>query len=72
MIYSKTWTVGTFPTILSQSILMFGLWTILDPLGIMIVDACLGRFQNDQSFGFKKPLPVTYKHFRCQATSAEL
>ena len=41
---------------------MFGLWTILDPLGIMIVDACLGRFQNDQRVGFKghfRSFPVT-------------
>ena len=51
--------VGTFPTILSQSILMYGLWTILDPIAILIVDAALLRFQQDQS----KPIADAYKLF---------
>ena len=53
---------GSFPVILSQSILMFGLWTMLDPIAIMVVDACLGRFQTSQS----QPIAdgyLLYAHF---------
>ena len=41
---------------------MFGLWTMLDPIAIMVVDACLGRFQTSQS----QPIAdgyLLYAHF---------
>ena len=59
---NQIWKAGSFPNILSQSILMFGLWTMFDPLAIMLVDACLGRFQTSQS----QPIAdayLLYAHF---------
>ena len=41
---------------------MFGLWTVFDPLAILLVDACLGRFQTAQS----EPIAdsyLLYAHF---------
>ncbi|KAM8966957.1 uncharacterized protein RCH25_025618 [Pelodytes ibericus] len=35
--------LDSFPTILSKSIIALGLWTVLDPLVIFLVDAFLGR-----------------------------
>ena len=41
---------GAFPSILSKSILIYGIWTILDPIAILIVDAALGRSGSDDVF----------------------
>ncbi|XP_075682768.1 uncharacterized protein LOC142651667 isoform X2 [Rhinoderma darwinii] len=42
----------SFPTILSKFIIALGLWTVLDPLAVFIVDAFLGRL----SYDVKKPI----------------
>nr|XP_060630776.1 uncharacterized protein LOC132774583 [Anolis sagrei ordinatus] len=34
---------GSFPSFLSKLIMAWGLWTVLDPLAVFIVDAALGR-----------------------------
>ncbi|KAM4687789.1 uncharacterized protein O3C94_006237 [Discoglossus pictus] len=42
----------SFPTILSKFIIALGLWTVLDPLAVFIVDAFLGRL----SYSANKPI----------------
>ncbi|KAM9308294.1 uncharacterized protein PAF06_012481 [Gastrophryne carolinensis] len=42
----------SFPTILSKFIIALGLWTVLDPLAILIVDALLGRL----SYSAEEPI----------------
>uniref|UniRef100_A0A8C3MEL9 Uncharacterized protein n=1 Tax=Geospiza parvula TaxID=87175 RepID=A0A8C3MEL9_GEOPR len=36
----------SFPSFLSKSIIAMGLWTVLDPLAVFVVDSFLGRFGN--------------------------
>ncbi|KAG8571724.1 hypothetical protein GDO81_011763 [Engystomops pustulosus] len=42
----------SFPTILSKFIIALGLWTVLDPLAVFIVDSFLGRL----SYSVEKPI----------------
>ncbi|XP_056378969.1 uncharacterized protein LOC130274555 [Hyla sarda] len=42
----------SFPTILSKFIIALGLWTVLDPLAVFIVDSFLGRL----SYSVDKPI----------------
>ncbi|XP_069815768.1 uncharacterized protein [Dendropsophus ebraccatus] len=42
----------SFPTILSKFIVALGLWTVLDPLAVFIVDSFLGRL----SYSVEKPI----------------
>ncbi|XP_073488895.1 uncharacterized protein [Aquarana catesbeiana] len=52
----------SFPTILSKFIIALGLWTVLDPLAVFIVDAFLGRL----SYSAEKPIADAaklYWHF---------
>ena len=41
---------GAFPSILSKSILIFGIWTCLDPTAILVIDCILRRFGSSDTF----------------------
>ncbi|XP_053323816.1 uncharacterized protein LOC128497678 [Spea bombifrons] len=43
---------NSFPTIMSKSIIACGLWTMLDPLAVLLMDAFLGRL----SYSAEKPI----------------
>ena len=59
---------GAFPGILSKTILIYGIWCILDPAAILIVDCILGRFGTDDAYS-NDDIPIgdafkIYWHFK--------
>ncbi|KAM5158239.1 uncharacterized protein ACMZJ9_009506 [Mantella aurantiaca] len=51
----------SFSTILSKFIIALGLWTVLDPLAVFLVDAFLGRL----SYSAEKPIADAAKLYWC-------
>ena len=41
--------LGAFPLLFSKFIIAFSLWSVLDPVAILIVDSALLRFENSAS-----------------------